>query len=147
MKRSGPPTAVVNGVLGKVLGATGPDSSGGTPTLLVFNKIDLAGAEEAARLARTHPGSVGVSAATGEGIVDLLEAIGSRVAEGSILARVEVAAADGRAISLVEETGRVLERAVSDEMIVFTVMLSRRDAGRLESAARVTILSGGGEAG
>src|SRR4051812_8504488 len=48
------------------------------PELLVFNKADLA-AENAARLAARHPGSVVVSAATGTGVDELLRAIGDRL--------------------------------------------------------------------
>src|SRR3954471_137101 len=48
------------------------------PQLLAFNKADLA-AEAGARLAARHPGSVAVSAETGKGIDDLLQAIADRL--------------------------------------------------------------------
>lgn len=47
------------------------------PELLVFNKSDLGPA--AGRLVRQHPGSVAISAATGDGVDDLLLRIGDRL--------------------------------------------------------------------
>ena len=45
------------------------------PEVLVLNKIDALAGSERARLARRHPGSVPVSALTGEGIEGLLETL------------------------------------------------------------------------
>ena len=49
------------------------------PELLVFNKADLAGGE-AKRLVDDHPGSVAISAVTGEGTADFLRVLGRPVA-------------------------------------------------------------------
>jgi len=51
----------------------------GIPELLVWNKADIAVASEVARLTEDHPGSVFISATSGEGIKDLLGAIGDRL--------------------------------------------------------------------
>ncbi len=51
--------------------------AGAVPELLAFNKGDVS--TEASRLAERHPGSVSISALTGEGIVELLTAIGDRL--------------------------------------------------------------------
>ena len=45
------------------------------PRITVFNKIDLVDDAQAAALARLHPGAVFVSAATGQGCDELIEAI------------------------------------------------------------------------
>ncbi|MET0801986.1 MAG: GTPase HflX [Actinomycetota bacterium] len=56
----------------RVLGEIG---AGAIPEVLVLNKIDRLTGSERARLARRHPGSVPVSALSGEGIEGLLEAL------------------------------------------------------------------------
>ncbi len=62
--------AAVHQVLGEIGGAE-------VPELLVFNKSDRSG--DAVKLAETHPGSVAISAATGDGIDGLLLRIGDRL--------------------------------------------------------------------
>ena len=57
--------------------------AGEVPELLAFNKADVT--PEAKRLVDRYPGSVTVSALTGEGVDQLLEAIGDRL---RVLARV-----------------------------------------------------------
>jgi GTP-binding protein HflX len=47
------------------------------PEVLALNKVDAVRGSERARLARRYPGSVAVSALTGEGVDGLLEAIGA----------------------------------------------------------------------
>jgi GTP-binding protein HflX len=49
------------------------------PEVLVLNKIDLLPGSRRARLALRYPGSVSVSAVTGEGVDGLLEAVGAAV--------------------------------------------------------------------
>jgi GTP-binding protein HflX len=49
------------------------------PEVLALNKIDLLPGSRRARLALRYPGSVSVSAVTGEGVAGLLEAIGATV--------------------------------------------------------------------
>src|SRR3954463_3300837 len=81
-------------VLLHVVDASGPDvdgridavntvlreiDAGDVPVLLVWNKADVADAETLAECLRTHPGSVAVSAATGEGVTELLGAIGDQL--------------------------------------------------------------------
>jgi GTP-binding protein HflX len=127
--------AVVNDVLHKVLG------SSLVPTILVLNKADLVDGEELTRLGNSYPGAVRISAATGEGTEGLLAAIGLEMKRGTAVARISVPASDGRTIALVEESGRVSAREVYEDTVVFTARLSRKDIGRLEDAAEVTILS------
>lgn len=59
-------------VVRRVLGEIG---AGSIPEILVLNKIDLLSGSERARVARRHPGSVPISARTGEGIDGLLETL------------------------------------------------------------------------
>jgi GTP-binding protein HflX len=60
----------------RVLGEIG---AGDLPEVLVLNKIDRLAGSARARLARRFPGSVPVSALTGEGVEGLLEVLGERI--------------------------------------------------------------------
>jgi len=53
------------------------------PQVVVYNKIDMLPAEERERLRRRAPGAVFVSAATGEGIPELLERVAAEAVRGS----------------------------------------------------------------
>ncbi len=64
--------AVAMGAVDEVLAEIG---AGDTPRLVVFNKVDLLDDEERQRLLVGRRGIVGVSAVTGEGIDELLDAI------------------------------------------------------------------------
>lgn len=135
--------AIVNDVLHKVLGDRTPEGGdGSTPTLLVLNKADLLDDEISARLEQKYPEADRISAATGEGAEALLDAIGREVRKGTTFARVTVPASDGKTISLVEMAGHVVNRDVDDENVIYTIRLRRKDVGRLERIAEVTILSG-----
>jgi GTP-binding protein HflX len=62
--------------VGRVLGEIGADHM---PELLVLNKIDLVSGPDRVRLARRFPGSVPVSALTGEGAAGLMERLDEAV--------------------------------------------------------------------
>ena len=72
----------------------------------------------------------------------LLDALGREVRKETMHARVSVPASDGKTISLVEAAGHVINRDVEDENVIYTVRLRRKDVGRLERIAELTILSG-----
>ena len=134
--------SVVNDVLNKVLGDRTPKGGEGSiPTLLVLNKADLLEPEESSFLDQRYPEAVRISAATGEGAGELLEAVDLQIRRGTTLAQVMVPAADGKTVAIVEEAGQVIERVVEDEAVIFTVRLRRRDVGRLERMAKVMILT------
>jgi GTP-binding protein HflX len=62
----------VNGVLREI-------DAGEVPVLVAWNKADLVEPEVLADCVRTHPDSVSVSAVTGDGVTELLTAIGDRL--------------------------------------------------------------------
>jgi GTP-binding protein HflX len=135
--------SVVNDVLHKVLGDRKPSGGDGSiPTILVLNKADLLGDEALPLLEQRYPDAVRISAATGEGSDRLLDAILAHINRGTTRARVKVPAADGRTIAFVEEAGQVIDRDIDGENVIFIVRLQRKDVGRLERSADVTILSG-----
>ena len=53
--------------------------AGAIPELLVFNKADLVAPEEIERLIDHHPGSLAMSATSGDGVDDVLQVVGDRL--------------------------------------------------------------------
>ncbi len=99
---------VVTGLLAS-LGA------GSHPTLLVFNKTDLLTAEQVRWLIVAHPDAVAVSAATGDGLPELLEAIGRRLPEPWVRLRLHVPYGDARLMAQIHDQGRVLAERYGEE--------------------------------
>ena len=97
--------------------------AGDRPRILVLNKCDQAPAAPAAALA---PGSVRVSARTGEGIDELLANLASRLALEPRRVRLRFRSADKSAISAVYAAGRVLEHEVEGEEVTLQAELPER---------------------
>jgi GTP-binding protein HflX len=76
------------------------------PELLAFNKADVA--PDLDRLVRQHPGSVGISALTGEGIDGLLQAIGDRLRAAANVVELKLPFERGDVIAAVHREGEVL---------------------------------------
>ena len=90
----------VHAVLGEIGGQ-------GVPELLAFNKSDLA-PEAAARLATRHPGSVAISARSGEGVDDLLRAMADRLRALTAVVELVVPYERGDVLAAVHREGEVL---------------------------------------
>jgi len=86
-----------------VLGDIG---AGGVPELLAFNKADVT--PEAKRLADRYPGSVMISALTGEGVDDLLQAVGDRLRALARVVDLVVPYDRGDVLAAVHREGEVL---------------------------------------
>ena len=98
------------------------------PTVLALNKIDRREGPVAPLVARR--GGVTISAATGEGIDEFLAAIDAALpAGGSVTLRIPHA--DGPALALCYERGRVLARADEADAVRVEVELPRRLLGPL----------------
>jgi GTP-binding protein HflX len=78
------------------------------PTIMVLNKIDRLDASRLAIAGRRD--AVPISAATGEGVGRLLEAIGERLKPPGGTVRLRIPHADGAALAVCYERGRVLSR-------------------------------------
>jgi GTP-binding protein HflX len=76
------------------------------PELLAFNKADVA--PDIDRLAGRHPGSVRISALTGEGIDGLLQAVGDRLRAAANIVELMVPFERGDVIAAVHREGEVL---------------------------------------
>ena len=100
------------------------------PELFVFNKADLAPAA-AARLVDREPGSVAISAETGEGMDDLLAMVGRRLRRQTIVARLLVPYVRGDVLAMAHREGEVLEVEEAVDGWVVQVRVDEGSAGRL----------------
>jgi GTP-binding protein HflX len=86
------------------------------PEVLAFNKADLAPLE-AKRLAALHHGSVGISAATGEGVTQLLQTVADRLRALTNVVELVIPYDRGDLIAAVHREGEVLvEQPEADAM-------------------------------
>jgi GTP-binding protein HflX len=104
--------------------------AGEVPELLVFNKLDVAG-PDAKRLVAAHPGSVGISAATGEGIDDLLRVVGDRLRAMTSVIELHVPYDRGDVLASVHREGEVLVESATDDHMVIRARLDEAAARRL----------------
>ncbi len=110
------------------------------PTLLAFNKMDRVEGDLGAR----H-GGVPISATTGSGIEELLKAIDGAL-PATVAVTLRIPHADGTALALCYELGRVLARTDEPDAVRLEVELPARLRGRLapyivgESAASAGML-------
>lgn len=100
------------------------------PELLVFNKSDVA-PEQAADLVRDHPGSVAVSAATGEGIETFLATLGDRLRTVSTVVELVIPYSRGEVLAAVHREGEVVSVGEDTEGWRVRARLAEASAGRL----------------
>ncbi len=96
--------------------------AGAVPELLVINKADRAPAG-AARLANGHEGAVVVSALTGEGIEQLLRAVGDRLRVADRVVELVVPFGRGDVLAAVHREGEVVDESHSEGATVVHVVL------------------------
>jgi GTP-binding protein HflX len=102
------------------------------PTRLIFNKVDLAGADGGLeRLRRVYPGALFTSAVSGDGLEEVKRAICAFVEGMEEILDVTVPYSDGRLISSVYEMGEVLSKTDGEEALEMRVRVSAADADRL----------------
>jgi GTP-binding protein HflX len=108
-----------------VLAEIGADQ---VPELLAFNKADLA--TDAGRLAARYPGSVVMSALTGEGIDEFLRAIGDRLRVLAQVVELVVPYDRGDVLAAVHREGEVLVESQSESAIRLRVRVDQAGAAR-----------------
>jgi GTP-binding protein HflX len=87
----------------------------GKQTLIVFNKIDnLEGRELAETYVKKFPGSVAISARTGEGMGDLVQALQSALSAWRLRSRFRIPASESALIAEIHRVGHVLELKYED---------------------------------
>jgi len=108
------------------------DAAWQTRTIEVLNKADLLGGVDQVPV---RPGSVAVSAVSGEGLDALKAAIDARIAAGMEMADYEIPSEDGARLAWLYEHGEVVERRDGDEGVHVTVRLLPADRARFERRA------------
>ncbi len=99
------------------------------PQVLVFNKIDAA--PDGATLAARHPGSVAISAATGEGVDVLLATLGDRIRAMTTLVELVVPFGRGDVMAAVHREGQVIEESPTEGGMRYRARLEPASAARL----------------
>ncbi len=108
------------------------------PQLLVFNKLDLA--PDAETLIRRHPGAVAVSAKTGEGVENLLDALGDALRAMTETYELFVPWARGDLLAATHREGQVLNEESQEDGMRVVARLEPASALRLSDVI-VTKLS------
>ena len=111
----------------EVLAEIGADK---VPELLVINKTDL-DPDEAKRLVYEHQGSVSFSAMTGDGLNDLLLAIGDRMRALTTVIELLIPYDRGDIVATVHREGEVVSTANEDNGMRVRARLADASAGRL----------------
>ncbi len=106
--------------------------AGMVPELLVFNKADLAPGV-AKELVEDHPGSLSMSAVTGEGIDAFLRVLGDRLRLLSVVHEFVIPYERGDVLAAVHREGEVVSISEHDAAWTVRARLSDASAGRLES--------------
>jgi GTP-binding protein HflX len=117
----------VRGVLGEI-------DAGHVAELLCFNKADVA--PEVKRLVDRTPGSVGISASTGEGVEELLLTIGDRLRAATEVVELLVPFERGDVIAEVHREGEVLSEAVTEGGMRLTARLDEVAGSKLATWVR-----------
>jgi GTP-binding protein HflX len=117
----------VRGVLGEI-------DAGHVAELLCFNKADVA--PEVKRLVDRNPGSVGISASTGEGVEELLLTIGDRLRAATEVVELLVPFERGDVIAEVHREGEVLSEAVTEGGMCLTARLDDVAGSKLANWVR-----------
>ncbi len=121
--------AAVHAVLGEI-GATD------LPELLVVNKADAlveddeGAMEDVRRLLTAHPGSVLVSARTGEGIEELLGTVGDRLRAGDRVVELVIPWARGDVLAAVHREGEIVGEEAGDAATRLHVVLDEAGKAR-----------------
>lgn len=101
------------------------------PELLVFNKTDVADPNDVRRLLDDHEGAVAASAFSGDGVDDLLHAIGDRLRALTTVIELLVPYDRGEVMAEVHRSGQVILEQAVDGGMRYRVRLDPRSAGRL----------------
>ncbi len=101
------------------------------PELLIFNKADL-DPIAAERLVRHYPGSVAVSAATGEGLEDVLEAIAEGLRANSSIYDLFIPYSRGDMLAATHREGEVLAEVSESSGIAVRARLEPASALRMQ---------------
>ena len=100
------------------------------PEMIVFNKADVADPDDAKRLLQNHPGSVLLSAETGEGIGRLLELVGDRLREMTHVVELVIPYDRGDVVAAVHRHGEVVSESHDEDATRLWARIRPDDLGR-----------------
>ncbi len=100
------------------------------PELIVFNKADQADPDQAKRLHDRHPGSVLLSAATGEGVDALLTAIGDHLRQMTQVVELVVPYDRGDVVAAIHRAGEVVSESHDADATRVWARIRPEDVGR-----------------
>ncbi len=106
---------------------------GDRPELLVFNKADRG--DGAARLAASHPGSVAISAVTGDGVDELLLRVGDRLRALTPAIELFVPYERGDVLAALHRAGEVLAETAEAEGVRVSARVDPASASRFAEFA------------
>jgi GTP-binding protein HflX len=120
--------------------------AGGLPEVLALNKVDRLSGSARARLARRFPGSVQVSALTGEGVEGLLEAVGAAVPTPPVAIEALIPWSRGDLVAMLYREAEVERAEARPEGTLVTAQVGLRELAAvrafLTTATRSTTASG-----
>jgi GTP-binding protein HflX len=112
----------------------------GKPEILLLNKIDTDEGEAAFPEWRTlHAGAIPISARTGLGLAELLEAVYQAVRGQQVDVTLEAELTNGRLISFIESHSRVHDRQFTDGRVTFKAVMGKRTLADLSRNQQVEI--------
>ncbi|MDP6776992.1 MAG: GTPase HflX [Candidatus Latescibacteria bacterium] len=110
------------------------------PMLTVFNKVDIL--QDPGRRAyyeSEYPGSVWISALTGEGLDDLRNAIYERIEGDRTVLTLRIPQSEGKLLSEIYDCGEILSTRYESNDVILEVSLSRHHAHRLLPEGRYRV--------
>ena len=109
--------------------------AGELPVLVAFTKTDEADPDEVKQRVVGHPGSVAISARTGAGVSDLLDAVGDRLRSLQRVGEYVVPYDRGDILAALHRAGEVLVEVHADEGTRVRARLPEASAGRFAEFA------------
>jgi GTP-binding protein HflX len=101
-------------------------------TLLVLNKIDLAGPAQLQGLMNRYPNAVPISARGGGGLERLAHAVGDALSRNFLDVDVSMGVENGQALAYLAAHGEVLSKRYDDSRVVVHCRISQRHVGWLD---------------
>lgn len=107
-------------------------------TLLVLNKVDAASdPHRLARLLERYPHAIPISAATGEGLDRLTQAVSENLSRHFVDADIEIGLDNGRLLAYIAEHGEVLSRTLTNDRMIIHCRMPRRHLARIDDREAV----------
>jgi len=111
------------------------------PELLILNKIDTDGGEQNFPEWRAlYPGSIPLSAKTGKGVAQLIEAVFKQVRGQQVDATIACDLTNGRLISFIESHTRVHDRRFNEGRVQFSAVMGKQTLTDLSRNDQVEVL-------